>query len=653
MADVRARRRRQTRHRCFKCGGNWNGRGVHDCAPTSPGGSVAALEELRLGIRTLSRDLSSLSKTSVEPRAISVLQDAVEVLRETTRAPLPREATSTQVLSIALAGRTKAGKSQLVAALTGDIEGSHIGIGKQRTTRKTTTHVLADFKLFDTPGVAALDGEKDTTRALEAMEAADAVLWLYAESLQDEEAEQLEDLLRRGKPVVIAYNAKTAVDKAERRRIFSLDPGFAFRDLRGHETRVEQIAGRAGTNIPPFLPVHARAAWWALKTEDPTAATTLREASRIENLEASCRELLLSRSEALRVQKTYDRRRIRLGEYAASCTVISNLLCESPNDMIAEFRAEANKLVRAIACVARNADVRLKADVASARADLPRWLKKHKGNPADSWNQYLDDHHLFAALEEFGAEVARECERHGTLFEATTALRERFKLRRAPTDKPSKGWLSKLRSTAKVVAKAGLRILKDLGISRGVSKVLAKVSSRFVPGAGWAVAAADVLGAVSAETRAEIKKRRLDTESWERDTRGLFDEELDQVSIIVARRLRESRERLLAEVRNHYTQAEAIVAQRPAQSKRANALRRRALAAISECDREFVLALADTQGLTVEVTAANRTPGRVLRIEITGPTSASEVERTLRPLLLNEKIIVTTGSFSARKQQTR
>ena len=509
------------------------------------GGSVS--RAVADGTVALRREASVLVGASAEQRATAALQAAVDVLSEVTQKRLPTQADDVEPLTIALAGRTKAGKSQLVAAMTGDVDGSRIGVGRQRTTRKTTSHVLGDFTVLDTPGVAALDGDTDTRRALRAIDRADAVLWLYAESLQQEEADELEDLLRRGKPVVVAYNAKWSVDKDERRRIFVSQPNIAFRDLAGHEERINQIAERAGTNPPRFIPIHARAAWWAIKLASGSDGDgELRRASRIEILEAECRDLLFSRAEALRVQKNHDSRRVLLNEYAGACQVVTGLLESQPDALVAEFRAEQNKLLSSIDAVARNAEGRLLADVASARKDIPTWLEKHRGDDADArWNRFLDDHDVLRALDDFVAEVGREVARQGALFEAATALRERFAVRREPEAKPGTGWFGKLKSGVRIVARAGMRMLKDLGISRGLTKLLSKLGSRAVPYAGWTLVVSDAAAAISAETRDEIKRRRASSDAWEQDMRSLYEAELSDVESIVRRRLRDSRRTLV------------------------------------------------------------------------------------------------------------
>jgi hypothetical protein len=647
-------RRRRSKHRCFRCGAGWTGRGTHACADVAQElQGVSSPEQMRAQLLALRREAAGLVRSSAEPRATAALQAALDVLSEVAERSLPADPLGREPLTIALAGRTKAGKSQLVAAMTGDVNGKRVGVGRQRTTRKTTSHELADFTVLDTPGVAALDGDTDTRRALRAMERADAVLWLYAESLQQEEADELEDLLRRGKPVVVAYNAKWAVDKEQRRRIFVSQPSIAFRDLAGHEERIRQIADRAGANPPPFIPIHARAAWWAVKLAHGTGMDfELRHASRIEILEEKCRELLFSRADALRVQKKHDSRRVRLIEYSAACRAVAALLEGEPGELIAEFRAEKNKLLSSIDAVARNAEGRLLADVASARKDIPTWLEKHQGDDADArWNRFLEAHEVLRALDEFVAEVGREVARQGALFEAATALRERFAIRREQKAKPGTGWFGKLKSGVKIAARAGVRMLKDFGVSRGLTKLLAKLGSRSVPYAGWTLVVSDAAAAISAETRDEIKRRRARSDAWEHDMRSLYEAELSDVEAIVRRRLRDSRRALVADVRHHYGQAETVLAKRSTVRHRAQYLLETGALAIAACDKEFVEELASTQGLDLAVVKVDRTPGRELLVEIEDPDVVERAERTLRPLLLSEIVTVTRARPADRKKE--
>lgn len=116
-------------------------------------------------------------------------------------------------LRVAIAGRTKAGKTTLRKALTRDASTVGIGTGAHRTTR-TADDFLWDRLLFvDTPGVSAYDDDFDAEIAIAACRDADAVVWVFAEALRLEEAQLLQALLQFGKPVVAVYNAKWRVDR--------------------------------------------------------------------------------------------------------------------------------------------------------------------------------------------------------------------------------------------------------------------------------------------------------------------------------------------------------------------------------------------------------------------------------------------------------
>jgi hypothetical protein len=65
-------------------------------------------------------------------------------------------------------------------------------------------------------------------------------------------------------------------------------------------------------------------------------------------------------------------------------------------------------------------------------------------------------------------------------------------------------------------------------------------------------------------------------------------------------------------------------------------------AAVAASDRELVVALARTQNLTVEVAHVERTPGLELVVHLALGGDGALIEQTLRPLLLNEKIVIAS-----------
>ena len=115
-------------------------------------------------------------------------------------------------LRVAIAGRTKAGKTTLRKALTHDPDPHGVGRGAHRTTRKAEAFAWRALEFVDTPGIAAYDDDYDAETALAACRDADAVLWVYAEDLRSEELDHLCGLLALGKPVLVVVNAKWRVD---------------------------------------------------------------------------------------------------------------------------------------------------------------------------------------------------------------------------------------------------------------------------------------------------------------------------------------------------------------------------------------------------------------------------------------------------------
>ena len=374
-----------------------------------------------------------------EPRAREPLDAAIQLIEvavATRNAPPPLDAR----LRVTLLGRTKAGKSQLVAALTGDHDGSDVGRGRQRTTQETREHRLDQFNLIDTPGVAALGGEVDTVLALEAADHADAVLWVYAESLQDAEADCLAALLFRGKPVIVAFNAKGKVDAPAYRRVFEKYPGRVFRDLAGHRVRVDQVAARAQAPAPEFVAIHARAAWWAHREASPA----LREASRVQGLVDACERALVPRAESLRIQRDHDARRHRLIELDGAGRESAEFLRADRSDLRHTIDQEMTVMLKAVTSAHKNALTHLDAGAATARSRMRCWVKDHASvseqELSESWVDFLEKVGLYEALDRFAEEVADEAQRHGRLFEVTSQVRERLETRRRHRAAPGKGW---------------------------------------------------------------------------------------------------------------------------------------------------------------------------------------------------------------------
>lgn len=535
----------------------------------------------------------------------------------------------TEKLTVALLGRTKAGKSQLVAALTGDPDGSGVGVGRHRTTRTERVVHLPEFDLIDLPGVSALDGEEDTALALSMAERADAVLWIHAESLQDGEAFELEDLMRKGKPVVVAFNVKQSVGTEGLRKVFTKFPSRTFRDLESHEERVSQIADRAGTNAPPFVAFHARAAWWAEVHDDPDLAT----ASRIRDLTAACESVLVARASVLRIRAEHDRPRRNLVELGAAAGLVATELGDEQGPLARLINRECDAILERAAILQSDAATQLGAAAVQARHGLDKWLAKHRGDGErqlnSAWQTYLERSGLYRVLKDYDDRLReRLAERRIT----TVALRFKepspSKGRRLKSA-PGRGAWGWVKSGLRAMRRGAVAAVRALGVDRGLAMLFAKLAGRAVPGVGWWLVGVDALQGLSKGAREELAARRLSVDAWAADQRGTCLAFICSAEASIRATLRKSDRALRTTVEDHRSAAQQALDE--SVDLRDVLLRTSEAAeeATSACDRDLVSALLAHDGFNLRVNRVRRVPNRSLEVAFGG---SGDHERAIEAL---------------------
>jgi len=188
--------------------------------------------------------------------------------------------------TIALFGRTGAGKSTLAAILT-QSEQPVIGKGAQRTTRKTAEYRWENLLVLDTPGIAAADkdGKKDMELAFAAADSADLIIFIATEdSPQPAEAHCLAELHRRGKSLLALMNCKQTIASPEDRAEFLDYPETAFndQDLNDRQHQFDTLVQLHSSNRPPrFEQAHFQSMLAAQKEQDSAEAAALSAASRL------------------------------------------------------------------------------------------------------------------------------------------------------------------------------------------------------------------------------------------------------------------------------------------------------------------------------------------------------------------------------------
>lgn len=230
---------------------------VHD---TLAAATASASRHARAAVRILSQLPEDEAVASIKHEYLSELDRAASALRDIDRP-----------VRVALMGRTMSGKSTLFEALTGG-DGSRIGAGAQRTTRKSLeraiTH-LPGVTLVDTPGVGAMDGGDDRLRAFEAMLDCDLVLWVAAnDSTQQETADALVTVALVGKPILVVLNCRQGIGSPAQRRRFLRHPDRPFDGLDGHIDRLSGFLTPHGVRPRAVVAVHALAAFHGFSQDD-------------------------------------------------------------------------------------------------------------------------------------------------------------------------------------------------------------------------------------------------------------------------------------------------------------------------------------------------------------------------------------------------
>ena len=230
-------------------------------------------------------------------------------LQEKSRDLLEEKRAQSDKFSIALFGRTMAGKSTLMEILThGD--GSSIGKGGQRTTRDVRSYDWEGLKITDVPGIAAFEGEEDEELAFEAAAQSDLVLFLItADAPQNAEAECFARVRRLGKPILGVCNVQAALNDEDDVRLF-LRKNWFHRDRKRLGEIVEQFHEFAkkyspGTQVY-FVYTHLRSKFLSQQPEYRSQQDELGHASRFAQVEKQIISVVIGRGKFLRWKSYID-----------------------------------------------------------------------------------------------------------------------------------------------------------------------------------------------------------------------------------------------------------------------------------------------------------------------------------------------------------
>ncbi|WP_370415350.1 GTPase [Streptomyces fradiae] len=551
-------------------------------------------------------------------------------------------------LLVAIAGRTKSGKTTLRKALTRDADRSGIGRGAHRTTRKTSAFDVGSVTYLDTPGFAAKDDDFDAQRARAACDSADAVIWNYADTLRDEESAELRRLLLSGKPLLAVVNVKGLVNTPVRLRLFADHPDREFKSAPGHAVRIEQVATALGVAPPVILAVHSGAAHEGLSTEDRELGDRALRASRLPELEQSLARLLAERAIPLRAV------RLAEGVRAPLAAIHDRLGEELPEidralgDLERSAPSEQAALLDAFRIAGHSTRDRLEAGRQRAKEQLPDVVRTLGGTDhAQRWSDFVTGLELEELVSTLESELEQETRNRERVLRAQASTPERQddehpRVRPRPAVKAV--------SMGAAAAKGAATTLLGSLTAKGVPKKLA-----VPPPAVTAVYVAETLAGAAKAVSGEVDRVRQEKDRWTSATRAVAEAGLDELYDFVGARLARIVDDASAQVdAQSAAQASDISSTRERfeQLGRMRSAVRSALDAIDLVLMRRLLALAG--GDPAAIRLARRTPGVELRVW-TDASHVAEVRACLQEHLvdvLTERIEICSDSISGEGDGT-
>ena len=365
----------------------------------------AVADDFRTGVATAWQQLEPLQPE--HPTVIALVGDLRQALGSMT-AELRTQTPARGPLRVAIAGRTKAGKTSLRKVLTRDLSDDGIGRGVHRTTRKAEAFSWDRITFVDTPGVSAKDDEYDADTAVQTCRDADAVVWVFAESLLEEEAEILQAQLTV-KPVLVVFNVKERVDTPRYLDMFVRNSDLAFADVGGHAQRSVQMAEAAGVRPPPFVAAHVSAARHALVAEGVTHPAFA--ASRVPALEENLTRLLVSQAHGLRSLRLADQVRTPVAAAAQEAAAAMDALLPRFRAFEHRVSKEEQELRGAASRAVGQGRARIAKNFKAAERELPTWVEKvdGRGDSTDAaWREFLGRLEVDRTLSGIAGDLRRQ-----------------------------------------------------------------------------------------------------------------------------------------------------------------------------------------------------------------------------------------------------
>lgn len=234
---------------------------------------------------------------------------------------------------MAAVGRTKAGKSTVIATLTGRDQAAK-GDGGQGFTRYNRAYTYCGIRLIDTPGIGAAGGQGESSQQAEERDAnvarsilpeTDLVCFVIDNDLNmPTSREMLQELHRRGKAFIILLNVKAGMQGGLDLCRQRLDAKFARegeQSISGNIAAIRRdlssVLGVQPAEAIPIIPIHAISAFKATYTvQGLEEKEAWRDLSRVDVFLEQLDQLITDQAPMLRRRTLRDNPRRELERIA-------------------------------------------------------------------------------------------------------------------------------------------------------------------------------------------------------------------------------------------------------------------------------------------------------------------------------------------------
>lgn len=389
-------------------------------AQTSLSKTDAAIEDVSRSLKRSVRDINEgcADASDVVVQLQEQLRQVVTELHDlqsATRASMEDRRKDLDEFSIALFGRTMAGKSTLMEILTNG-SGESIGKGAQRTTRDIRNYHWRGLRVTDVPGVAAFEGAEDEELAFEAASKADLVLFLITDDApQQVEAECLARVRALGKPVLGVCNVKVTIDDDDDLLLFLRAPDKWF-DMRRLGALVRQFHEFADRYNPGyrvrFAYTHLLSRYLAGQSQHQQHRRELDRASRFQLVERAIITEVAGRGKFLRAKSFVDgavapmlELADRLLEFSAQNSSSGRVLVDKKRQAISwaqEFRRSGRERIDAF--VSRHVD--------GLREEIPSFAEDNydRSDAGERWSSFVEQRGVRRAAENLQKTLQSECQ---------------------------------------------------------------------------------------------------------------------------------------------------------------------------------------------------------------------------------------------------